>query len=531
MERPPGHAFVSYVHEDTERVDWLCRELESAGIRVWRDIDQLWPGEDWKQKIREAILSGSFAFLGCFSNESESRETSYQREELLLAVEQMRLRRPGRAWLIPVRFDEVDVPDYDLDAGRNLNSLQRVDLLSEASPQLGRLIAAVTSILVTSSQRNDTTESRPSATTVATPTFRAMLRDPHRVLDVEDIVMDTVSEARLQLADESRFPRIAETLNPTEFARLVAAQANQYFDVTAPFLSLLVQGAGPGASDLNAVWSRAIRSLVPSTEWSGSKALINLRQFPAMLAMYAGALSAIDRSNWGALKAVTVDAEIRTEYQERVPLAGRLHPWVVFESQELAANVAAFESEGTELTDEQIEQLRVGTKGKRYTPVDDFLFKRLRPMFAKVVLEDDDFTKLWIRTELMLALIATHLEQTRAEGDPYVVGANFGSWTWRDQHAARTVEESLKAELEKAGASWGRFRQAYSIEVTTKRWPPPSSSSKVRGAPASDGGEGHAPLERRRPVDHPEEGLPLDAPRPATPLRSAGFSVRSLRRV
>jgi hypothetical protein len=38
-------------------------------------------------------------------------------EELLLAIDQLRLRRPDDPWLIPVRFDNCNVPELELGAG------------------------------------------------------------------------------------------------------------------------------------------------------------------------------------------------------------------------------------------------------------------------------------------------------------------------------------------------------------------------------------------------------------------------------
>jgi hypothetical protein len=78
--------------------------------------------------IRRAILEGSLVFLACFSESSRRRTVSYQNEELVLAVEQMRRTVPGHVWLIPVRFDDVPLPYFDLGVGRSLDSLQSVDL-------------------------------------------------------------------------------------------------------------------------------------------------------------------------------------------------------------------------------------------------------------------------------------------------------------------------------------------------------------------------------------------------------------------
>lgn len=144
----PGHAFISYVREDGSRVDRLQGILEAAGIRVWRDTANLGPGQDWKMQIREAITSSSLVFIACFSENSEMRQESYQYEELILAVEQMRSRRPGQPWLIPVRFAECQIPDFDLGAGRTLDSLQRVDLFGDSwETGAAKLVAAVLRIL------------------------------------------------------------------------------------------------------------------------------------------------------------------------------------------------------------------------------------------------------------------------------------------------------------------------------------------------------------------------------------------------
>ena len=143
-----GHAFISYVHEDTDSVDELQHTLETAGVPVWRDTGSLFPGQDWRAVIRHAISDDALVFLACFSTNSESRRKSYQNEELVLATEQIRLRRAGVPWLIPVRFDNCQIPDWDIGAGRTLTSLQQADLFGPHHKQsAARLITAVQYIL------------------------------------------------------------------------------------------------------------------------------------------------------------------------------------------------------------------------------------------------------------------------------------------------------------------------------------------------------------------------------------------------
>ena len=163
VNKIPGHAFISYVREDSAHVDRLQQRLEAAGIRVWRDTAELWPGDDWRARIRHAIADNTLVFIACFSRTSVSRDTSYQNEELALAVEQLRLRRPDIPWLIPVRFDDCDIPDLDLGSGRTLQSIQRADLFGDKSTEgATRLVTAILRILESTSDTAVSDEDKTS---------------------------------------------------------------------------------------------------------------------------------------------------------------------------------------------------------------------------------------------------------------------------------------------------------------------------------------------------------------------------------
>lgn len=151
--RGGGHVFISYVREDAQRVDRLQVILEAAGVQVWRDTEALWPGQDWRSMIRRAITDDALVFLACFSKSSFSRARTYQNEELTLAIDQLRLRRPDEPWLMPVRFDDCEIPDRDLGGGRTLASIQRADLFGDTSEAAAsRLVASVLRILRQGSQ-------------------------------------------------------------------------------------------------------------------------------------------------------------------------------------------------------------------------------------------------------------------------------------------------------------------------------------------------------------------------------------------
>jgi hypothetical protein len=139
-----GHAVISYVRRDSDRADTIQTALEAAGVRVWRDTRDVWPGDDPRARIREAITGDALVFLACFSSRGLAVVKSSQRDELFLAVDELRLRSPGAPWLIPVRFDECEIPDIDIGGGQTLRSLRPADLFgSRRKAELDRLVTAV----------------------------------------------------------------------------------------------------------------------------------------------------------------------------------------------------------------------------------------------------------------------------------------------------------------------------------------------------------------------------------------------------
>jgi hypothetical protein len=160
-----GQVFISYVRENSDRVDWLCGELEAAGIPVWLDTAQLWPGQDWRAVIRRAIREDSLAFLACFSSQSVSQARTYQNEEIVLAISEMRLRPPDQSWLIPVRFDDCQIPDRSIGGDQMLSDLHQSDLFGDDCQQKAdRLVEAIRRIL-----SRDSTSPAPKSTGAAPP--------------------------------------------------------------------------------------------------------------------------------------------------------------------------------------------------------------------------------------------------------------------------------------------------------------------------------------------------------------------------
>lgn len=76
--QPPGHGapvtaaeprkavFISYSRADLARVRTLARALRELGIRTWLDLDDLLPGQRWKEAIADALAAAD-AMVFCMS--------------------------------------------------------------------------------------------------------------------------------------------------------------------------------------------------------------------------------------------------------------------------------------------------------------------------------------------------------------------------------------------------------------------------------------------------------------------------------
>jgi TIR domain len=139
-----AHAFISFDPADSHDADSIRMALEAAGMRVWRDWADVRPGEDRRDRTRQAISGNALVFLACFSTASTATARSRQHEELAWAAGEMRQRDPAVPWLIPVRFDDCLIPDLDIGASRSLRDLRTADLFgARRQEELARLVETV----------------------------------------------------------------------------------------------------------------------------------------------------------------------------------------------------------------------------------------------------------------------------------------------------------------------------------------------------------------------------------------------------
>ncbi|CDO89950.1 hypothetical protein AWC29_00060 [Mycobacterium triplex] len=467
------HAFVSYVHEDSDHVDRLCQVLTAADIPHWRDRSALGPGDMWKTKIREAIQSDALCFLACFSNEYHAKDKSYQNEELILAAEEFRLRPPGRTWLIPVRFDDCEIPEIELGAGRTLRDLNYVDLFGDSyALRAIQLIEAIKKVMgdpplnpatVRAAVQEADPETRP---TLLRRVTKEMIPDPRRQIELDSLVAQEVLSVIAAMRDTDRFPTELAPGSPDERQLQAAAIADDYWRLVEPFCwSLNVAARWASPADLMP-WVKGLRAFAAAAleARSGLVALGSMRELPCLITLFVAVLSTYGQQRWDNFKTLLVDAWVPDpRHQKRpAPLIVATGLWGVFQDAEWVPHIlarAAMDGEDLATAWDAFKQNKVG---RFHTPTAEWLHTILRPVFAEQFPDDASYDNEFDAAEAFIGIVAEDVIlrdiASRAD-DPVTAGMTryrnlwFGRSMWRSRRYGNAVE-NINAERAMHGAAW-----------------------------------------------------------------------------
>ncbi|MGV9795232.1 toll/interleukin-1 receptor domain-containing protein [Gordonia sp. NPDC003422] len=461
------HVFISYVREDSDRVDNLCSSLESAGIPYWRDRTSLAPGDAWRQKIREAIQSGALVFLACFSENSVAKDKSYMNEELTLAAEEFRLRPPDRPWLLPIRFDEVEIPYWDLGAGRSINDYNRSDLFGgNYGPHLVALIQQINGLLgKPDSAVTDAREAIARASSQERPRrfqelTKNLLLDPSRRIELDDIVNQETRRVLAELSDTEKFPITGSTGDSEALLIEFVGQAQRTWGLVEPLCWSLQVAARYADSDALTPWVSAMRSIASFGEKpeGGLTTPIHLRRLPALCLAETVAVAAVAAERWSNLRSLLIGPRISINgYSDRRSLVDVIAQYRPFETSDIVAHVLAHASSEPDAgIPAAVEASR---KVKLHTPVSDWMFRSLKPIFEHQFSDETEYADAFDRAECFLGALEQFENIAMSEKhDRYLSRASwYGRSTWRLRGSRSPLDDMLD-EAQSEGADWGPLR-------------------------------------------------------------------------
>jgi hypothetical protein len=463
------HVFVSYVREDSEAVDGLCAVLEAAQIPYWRDRTALGPGDAWRAKVRAAIREGSLVFLACFSDNSRAKEKSYMNEEITLAVEEYRLMPPGRTWLIPVRFDAGDVPDWDLGAGRVLADLNYSNLFGkDHMAHAARLVTTINRLMGEKRPDPATALAAIEQVTAADRTdllkrlTKEMLLEPSRRIELDDLVSQEVQRVLAVLKDDDRVAGPLSGTNEEKIVR-VAEEAQSIWNLVAPFCASLQVAGRWGAPESLTSWASGIRSFVAAANKpaGGITAFVKLRHLPGMVSIMTAALACGSSRNWLNLRTLILDQSIRDRYEQKPQaILEATDPYRPFSDTELAANTLARATTTDRDLADSLKDFTERRNGKYHTPVAEWLHHVLRPIFADQVPDADMFTAEFDQAEIVLGVLAQDVENVRTKDNSagWARSRWFGRSMWRAESGDGNPVADLVHQFDTQGVQWGPLK-------------------------------------------------------------------------
>ena len=118
----PATVFLSYAHEDATPVEQLYQDLTAKGFQVWKDDNQLLPGENWEHKIERAMKEHEFVII-CLSDVSVAKR-GFVQVEWKQALKKQAQRPVSDVYIIPVKLNTFD----DNNLPSEINALHYVDL-------------------------------------------------------------------------------------------------------------------------------------------------------------------------------------------------------------------------------------------------------------------------------------------------------------------------------------------------------------------------------------------------------------------
>ena len=106
IEIPIKLVFLCRAKEDEQVVEHIGDDLYQDGFLTWFDKKDLLPGDDWEEKIEDAIERSDYVLV--FLSRKSCSKVWYVQREMKYALEQRKLRSKGHRYIIPILIEGFD---------------------------------------------------------------------------------------------------------------------------------------------------------------------------------------------------------------------------------------------------------------------------------------------------------------------------------------------------------------------------------------------------------------------------------------
>jgi TIR domain len=125
--RTPGCIFVSYASPDIEIARYVVSQLQKAGCLVWFDKEQLLPGKDWEEELREVVEERCGLFVSIISDHTAVRLQGYNIFERNLAAKRREKLADNAFFYLPLRIDNGEplIPENEPHGTKKIQGVRK----------------------------------------------------------------------------------------------------------------------------------------------------------------------------------------------------------------------------------------------------------------------------------------------------------------------------------------------------------------------------------------------------------------------
>jgi SIR2-like domain len=264
----------------------------------------------------------------------------------------------------------------------------------------------------------------PASAQLAVATLKRYLAEDRHRIRLHDLVLGEVDRVVRETSDAA-FPLTGVGANEEMKPRL-----DRYEEICGTLVAMMAAGCYWGDPEHRQLWVSALDRLVNRfSEWAGLEVWLNLRLYPAVLALYGGGLGAIAAGKLETLEALLSGVTVRGIGNQQDPLVLKLAvPHVVKE-----------------------EPLQPAEGNRWLTPASDRLTEKLREPLREYLPNESQYEDAFDTFEYLFAL--AYAEQRERNGRVWAPAGSFG---WRQlRRGDASVLAKVAAEAEAAGGDWG----------------------------------------------------------------------------
>jgi len=218
----------------------------------------------------------------------------------------------------------------------------------------------------------------PKSTELAISLVKRYLAN-NNYIDLQDYVQ---SETMKTLEYASNTP--TDGPNPAE---LFDAELERHFthsEILCATLSTL--SAFPSELGTRVI-AQSMERLRPTKLRSGKVALLDLEWYPLLLAVYASGIVSVSRRDYSTLRTILIDTKAYDTNGRKYSLVERIYPNYIFENS----------------------YSLLGRPTNEYTPADNYVYEKLRPLLQPHLPTDDEYERAYISFEFIATLLRIQL--------------------------------------------------------------------------------------------------------------------------